>query len=138
MQCKRLWHFSVLLNLKKSKITVGDFIEKVNRVQASIMDIYSMYTGDYSSSFRMNMLRDYEKHPYGTFEGNARPQKSYYSMVQGESLSKTTRQRSIRQRLIHCLDSSPEQNHFNAFVASLFRRDLFRLPLAKYKTYTDK
>lgn len=34
------------------------------------------------------MFRDYEKHPYGTFEGNYQQQqiqrKSYYAMVQGK------------------------------------------------------
>lgn len=52
------------------------------------MDIYNMYVGDCTSSFRHNMLRDYEKHPYGTFEGNYQQQqlqrKSYYAMVQGK------------------------------------------------------
>lgn len=52
------------------------------------MDVYNMYVGDCSSTFRTNMFRDYEKHPYGTFEGNHQQQpqrKSYYTMVQGKS-----------------------------------------------------
>lgn len=52
------------------------------------MDVYNMYVGDCASAFRMNMFRDYEKHPYGTFEGNCQQQqqkrKSYYTMVQGK------------------------------------------------------
>lgn len=51
------------------------------------MDVYNMYVGDCSSTFRTNMFRDYEKHPYGTFEGNHQQQqqrKSYYTMVQGK------------------------------------------------------
>lgn len=51
------------------------------------MDVYNMYVGDCASTYRNNMFRDYEKHPYGTFEGNGQqPQqqrKSYYAMVQG-------------------------------------------------------
>lgn len=51
------------------------------------MDVYNMYVGDCASTYRNNMFRDYEKHPYGTFEGNGQqPQqqrKSYYTMVQG-------------------------------------------------------
>lgn len=47
-----------------------------------------MYVGDCASTYRSNMFRDYEKHPYGTFEGNCQqPQsqrKSYYTMVQGK------------------------------------------------------
>lgn len=47
-----------------------------------------MYVGDCASTYRNNMFRDYEKHPYGTFEGNGQqPQqqrKSYYTMVQGK------------------------------------------------------
>ncbi|XP_031623308.1 uncharacterized protein LOC116340788 [Contarinia nasturtii] len=50
------------------------------------MDVYNMYVGDCASTYRNNMFRDYEKHPYGTFEGNGQqPQqqrKSYYTMVQ--------------------------------------------------------
>lgn len=49
-----------------------------------------MYVGDCASTYRNNMFRDYEKHPYGTFEGNGQqPQqqrKSYYTMVQGNIL----------------------------------------------------
>lgn len=44
-----------------------------------------MYVGDCASTYRNNMFRDYEKHPYGTFEGNGQSQqqrKSYYTMVQ--------------------------------------------------------
>lgn len=52
------------------------------------MDVYNMYVGDCASAFRTNMFRDYEKHPYGTFEGNCQQQqqkrKSYYTMVQGK------------------------------------------------------
>lgn len=47
-----------------------------------------MYVGDCASTYRSNMFRDYEKHPYGTFEGNGQQQqqqrKSYYTMVQGK------------------------------------------------------
>lgn len=54
------------------------------------MDVYNMYVGDCASTYRNNMFRDYEKHPYGTFEGNGQqPQqqrKSYYTMVQGKIL----------------------------------------------------
>lgn len=46
-----------------------------------------MYVGDYASSYRNNMFRDYEKQPYGTLEGNCQQsqqqRKSYYAMVQG-------------------------------------------------------
>lgn len=56
-----------------------------------IMDVYNMYIGD-ASSYRSNMFRDYEKHPYGTFEGKCQqPQqqrKSYYTMVQGISFKR--------------------------------------------------
>lgn len=55
------------------------------------MDIYNMYVGDCTSSFRYNSFRDYEKHPYGTFEGNYDKQvqrKSYYAMVQGNFCTK--------------------------------------------------
>lgn len=46
-----------------------------------------MYVGDCTSSLRYNMFRDYEKHPYGTFEGNyqqLQQRKSYYTTVQGK------------------------------------------------------
>lgn len=29
------------------------------------MDVYNMYVGDCASTYRNNMFRDYEKHPYG-------------------------------------------------------------------------
>lgn len=50
------------------------------------MDVYNMYVGDCASTNR-SMFRDYEKYPYGTFEGNCQPQqqrKSYYVLVQGK------------------------------------------------------
>lgn len=49
------------------------------------MDVYNIYAGD-CSSFRNTMYRDYEKFPYGSFEGslNAAPTKNYYNSVQGE------------------------------------------------------
>lgn len=47
-----------------------------------------MYVGDYASSYRNNMFRDYEKQPYGTLEGNCQQsqqqRKSYYTLVQGK------------------------------------------------------
>lgn len=56
------------------------------------MDVYNIYVGDCASIYRNNMFRDYEKHPYGTFEGNGQqPQqqrKSYYTLVQGNYRNK--------------------------------------------------
>lgn len=68
------------------------------------MDVYNMYVGDCSSTFRTNMFRDYEKHPYGTFEGNQQQQqrKSYYTMVQGKyrEIQKHTHCRRIHSDLV--------------------------------------
>lgn len=44
-----------------------------------------MYVGDCGSGFRSNILRDYEKEPFGTLEGQPQ-RKSYYTMVQGKYL----------------------------------------------------
>lgn len=45
-----------------------------------------MYLGDstYYTSYRQSLFRDYEKFPYGTLEGNSKPQKSHYAKVQGK------------------------------------------------------
>jgi len=58
-----------------------------------------MYVGDCASSLRYNMFRDYEKHPYGTFEGNYQPQvqrKSYYATVQ-EKLERSKQQQKAKK-----------------------------------------
>ena len=80
-------------NLIKANFQNGD--SKVNSIAVTEtetetdMDVYNMYVGDCASTYRNNMFRDYEKHPYGTFEGNGQqPQqqrKSYYTLVQGNS-----------------------------------------------------
>lgn len=58
------------------------------------MDVYNMYLGECSSyTPRGSAYRDYEKFPYGSLERVNNPQKSYYTMVQGEV--NTIHQRSI-------------------------------------------
>lgn len=56
------------------------------------MDVYNMYLGDCGSySPRSNTYRDYEKFPYGSLERVANPQKSYYTIVQGNYPTLTLR-----------------------------------------------
>lgn len=72
------------------------------------MDVYNMYVGDCSSTFRTNMFRDYEKHPYGTFEGNLQQQqqqrKSYYTMVQGKFHFQTNKYQNVESVFISHFD----------------------------------
>lgn len=46
------------------------------------MDVYNMYVGDCASTYRNNMFRDYEKHPYGECMGPARQIYFFYFVFQ--------------------------------------------------------
>lgn len=54
-----------ILSVAKNKSFRWNALTEAEEKNSYAMDVYNMYVGDCANTYRNNMFRDYEKHPYG-------------------------------------------------------------------------